>query len=781
MPSPLRLSALLLVAAAPLTLVPAALAQVDGVSYTASPVGAYTLYDGNAGLNDQGFYGGRVGVGFGRYVELDAEYLRGLRTRTALGRLDASAPVSALLGALPQQEVDVQRAGVGLRVNVGRTRLLPYLRGGAGVVQIDPVNVDATRSIYVTYGGGVTLSAAQRYTLTLGASRDVYRYSPFATFALGGNAGVNANDFPIRSVHNTAFTGSLRVYLGGRAEGTDSAVDEALRSQFTGRGPRVFVEPAYGQVTFSPDLGAAFPETQPFAGLSAGIDLGPYVGLRATYLRATDENKLFGSGIPSSFRDMALYGGELNLRFAGQAGRITPYLLVGGGYLNTSTKYDAPGTVGTPADRYFAQAGAGLDVPLASSLRLKGAVRSLLMSDLDAATVASPSRVYSSLMVSAGVEFSLGGRPRSVANAVDRTVESRVEAERVQMEAAQNAARDLRLAQREAVRQSLRAEVDSLRFAVAVAATDSVRALRLIDLAARERILADTTLFGLQAPALSADAQAAAGVAASRPNISGRILEIPVPERGEIYIRYGDPVAGETQTAAPIVIGAEGLLSGGGGLSADQVAALVRAELDRQRGSTLSRSDVDRLVRDAMRNMEATNSALVARIAMLEGRLAAAPLAPGVVAPAPVVNPSATASNAGLLWGRELYSTMPFIGVRTGGGVSQALVGIRGDFRLPNGSGMRFMPEVGVGVGDGISIQAFANTAWGFSGFRGLEPYAGLGAGIKTDKGFKGTRLAINLLAGVETPIGSGRGFAEFSTLDFFDVNRILVGYRFVF
>lgn len=752
----LRFFALSLLAAS------SASAQVDGISYAFSPVGAYSRYDGNAALDDQAFYGGRLGFGFGRYVELDVEYLRGAKTKTNFDGFDAPTLAGALLAAAPSQDVDVQRVGAGLRVNVGRSRLLPFVRGGAGVVQIDPEDVDATRSIYVAYGAGLTVSAAQRYTLTVEAARDVYRYSPFATYALGDVPGLTPDDFPLRTVHNLALTGSLRFYLGGRTERGETDVDAALRRQFAG-GFRLFLEPAYGQVAFNRNLGVAFPEKQPFAGASVGVDLGPYIGLRGSYLRATDEDAAFDDGFPTSFRDLALYSGELNLRFANPVGgsTLTPYLILGGGYLSAGDDYDASGTIGRPGDRPFAQVGAGLDLPLASSMRLKGAVRSLLMSDLDAADVATPSRVYGSTMWTAGVEFSLGGRPRSTASTVDRVVNARMTQERAQA-AADQAARD---AAHAAMQAQLVAQRDSLRLAVETAPNDSVRALRLADLVRAESAL-DTT---------------AAVPAQVRSNVSGRTIEIPVPERGEIYIRFGDPVAAETQTAAPIVIASDGLVAGTSGTTDAQVAALVRAELARQQGDALTRADVERIVRLALQSAQSSNAALAARLAALESR----PV--GVAAPTQVVvldsarTTAVPADGSGLLWGRQYYSTLPFLGFRTGDGVSQAIVGIRGDFRLPSGSGMRFLPEVGIGVGDGVSIQAFANTAWGLPVAMGVEPYAGIGAGIKTDKGFKGTGLAINLLAGFEVPLANGRGFVEYSTLDFFDVNRVLVGYRLLY
>ena len=88
------------------------------------------------------------------------------------------------------------------------------------------------------------------------------------------------------------------------------------------------------------------------------------------YWRATDEDELFDDN-PLRFRDMQFYGGELNLRFASDVlgGGLTPYLVLGGGYLNVDDDYEAEGVIVPPDSRFFATGGVGLDVPLSSDTK----------------------------------------------------------------------------------------------------------------------------------------------------------------------------------------------------------------------------------------------------------------------------------------------------------------------------------------------------------------------------------------------------------------------------
>lgn len=57
-------------------------AQVSGISYTLSPVGKYVFSSDDAGLKDGLMYGGELGFGFGKFLELDGVYLLGTGFKT---------------------------------------------------------------------------------------------------------------------------------------------------------------------------------------------------------------------------------------------------------------------------------------------------------------------------------------------------------------------------------------------------------------------------------------------------------------------------------------------------------------------------------------------------------------------------------------------------------------------------------------------------------------------------------------------------------------------------
>ncbi len=423
-------------------------------------------------------------------------------------------------------------------------------------------------------------------------------------------------------------------------------------------------------------------------------------------------------------------------------------------------------------------AGAGLDVPLTRGLRLKAAARSLLMSAEDADNVSLPTRVYGSPTYTAGVELSFGtGRSRTAPPVVaTRAAAEAAALDSVRAESARLRAETARLRAEVEATQALYAEALATPDSMTVRRDSLMRLLREARLAARPDPVKP-------APVVRVDT--------ARSNISNRVLQIPVPEVGEIYIRFGTPgsdVQVETAYAPPIVVngmpGAPATAVTGtpaAGLTAEQIQTLVRetirAELSQRTavGQALTQADVERAVREALRSQTAQNAALetvAQRLNSLETRLAAAPVrADTLRAPAGPPPPRA-----------RLSGVMPLGGVRWGTGATQALVGVKADLRLPSGD-VRFVPEVIVGLGDGVSFAAFANGVLplhlGFA--RSFQPYVGAGVGLNTRSGLGGLGLALNLLAGTEYPIGPGRVFAEYSTLDFFQYHRVLAGYRIAF
>ena len=798
-------------------------AQVTGISYTAAPVGLRTFYDRNAGLSDSYTYGGMLGFGFGEYLEVGGEYLRSYDTETDFSDFKADAPVQALLEQLPDRDVNVERYGGRLRLNIGRTGLLPFVSFGTGVIRFDPEGTKATESIYLDAGAGITFSFEDRYTFTVEATRMGYRYSPYATFGLGSNpVDENGNplqfgeaDFPIRTVYNTNVRAALRLYLGGRGRGEMSDVDRAIADQLTGR-PRVYLQPFYGRIDFNGKLGS-FPDQQPVSGVNAGIDLGPFVGLRGFYWRATDEDALF-EGSPIEFRDMQFYGGELNLRFAssGLGTGLTPYVILGGGYMNVDKDYEAEDVFVAPDSRFFASGGVGVDLPLTSNFRLNLNARSLLMSDQDIDDVATPSSIYGSWMYGAGIEFSLGGG----GSARDVAAQEREHRQRQMSEA------EMEIERLRRQRASLRSELDSTatayRGASAEEQAEIERLREEIDMLRTQTGRVDTVYVRqndgtVRAMPAQPDAQTQRRMAQTPTNnLSGQTLAVPVPNVGEIYVRFGDTV-GQTAVetyAAPIVVTEGGNMTPqqgqatvrtGGAMTPEQVQQLVRqtlqAELQGANGQMLTQEQIQQAVRDAvtqqLNTLAETNAAaadlaamqrLEVRLAEMEARLERRMLA---LERQPETQPQVTVVDGGTtrvvssrpgMMGRQFYTAFPYIGFRAGEGDNQFLIGGRAEYAPATGNGYRFAPEAAFGFGDGTSFQFFGNILFPFAGNRyveGLYPYAGAGLGLFSRKGLKGLDLGLNLLVGANYQFGPGAMVFEYSAPGLFDYHRFLVGYRF--
>ena len=110
----------------------------------------------------------------------------------------------------------------------------------------------------------------------------------------------------------------------------------------------------------------------------------------------------------------------------------------------------------------------------------------------------------------------------------------------------------------------------------------------------------------------------------------------------------------------------------------------------------------------------------------------------------------------------------------------------------PRSPALSVLPELAVGVGDGgVSVLLAGNLQYDFSSFRvggaPFQPYAygGLGLLVFTDPtpGRAEREAVLDLGYGVNFPMpgrdGGPRLFLEHQGIDFFDLNRLLIGVRF--
>jgi hypothetical protein len=757
------------------TVRPAA-AQFRDVGYTFEPTVQGIQDSENASLQNEPLYGGALGLSFGRYFRVNAEYLATNGATTNFTDVDR-------LSGLLDRRLDVRRYGGRLRVNLLDRRVIPYLTAGTGVLKLDPQGVDATRTVYGLAGGGLAFRLQDRFRLSVSGEVLGYRYDPVATYI--GPSGAANFGTGTELVRTPALTASLSLFLGGRSLEEETAVDAALREQFGGgsllTNTRLFVNPIYGRIEFNDALG--FPKDQNVFGLHAGVDLGPYVGLRGFYWRGTAGDGV-GDDLAGGFEQIQMYGSELQLRLNLGLGRgFVPYARVGGGYLDVQADYadDLPDGALVPDDRFFGITGAGLEVPVTRSLKLSGGVRGLLMSNPNVVEAGDAGDLYGSAMYSAGIEFRLGGGGDGDERPPDRPAPGLAPTPMARTAPAPDTGRTQSPADVRPARTPEQGD-DLTPF--------ERRLLTRVD--SLERVLQGDTA-----------RTRPSSQPVRRSNVTDRSVTVPVPEEGEIYVRFGGdrpaqpsarPDTTATRTGRPDAPLTDAQVR-------RRVERALRQQLRQQQGADTTQADVERAVDRALRNALRDRQQRTAQddqsqriqqlqrdIEQLRRDLQAQQSAPTASQQSPPTDEGpASPPFYRTLLNRPLTYIVPITGFRAGSGLSQFQIGVRGDYRIRPSSKFHLLPELtfGVGGGDGLSPNLLANV--GYSVFRDrvpaltgipLQPYVGAGLGIASTGGFT-FEPVLNTMIGTDYRVrGRQALFLEYSTLDLGDAHRIHLGYR---
>ena len=819
MPRPLVLLALLLVAA------PAA-AQLEGVGYRLAPAASYVAFERDAALSDGLLYGGGAGLSFGEFLELNGSYLFGNGFETDYSDFSGTEEdpdLAAALAGLDGREVDLQRYGGEIKVNLGTGNVVPFLVGGAGLIRFDPDGRDATRNIYLLGGGGLQFSAADRYAVSISVEDLAYRYNPGSTFFTAldlTEVGLGYDNFNQTTVNNLAVRGSLQLYLGGRRPGRLTDIDRELRRQFSGglSGLSLVVEPFYGRVQF--DEAFAYRD-QSFVGGEVGIDLGPLVGIRGFYGRGTD------GGDPSSFQGIQMVGGDLRFRLS-EGSSFVPFLSVGGGYLDVLDGYaDDEGATPENAlaqDRPFAAGGAGVELFLTPRLRAIGEARALAMSTQDEDDLSQPEDVFISPLFRAGLSFGLGGEAGRRVAVVRR---EELAAEQARFEAELQEERERLAAELTATRDSAALREVALQEEIERAQTEG-------DAAAVARLEAEQAR--VQAGTTSASPLTVVGREV-RTAQGDRIVTIPLPEQGELYVRYGDP--GGVQIGdgfGDVAAQAAPAQAAASPLTQDEVREIIRQTLReslaaRDEGEALTEADVatierrveDRIADRISSRLQPAPDASAAQIRDLERRqdelvdeiraLRVALAERQTQAPVVVQQPQTPQPAAPAVEGERIappaepavivkpirrragtFAVSPTGGLGFGRGPDGVLIGARVDYET--GGAFRYVPEILVGIGSRTSFLANADLAFNVPAASLADygtPYVRAGIGLLSygevedpvdfdeEANAGATTLTLNLGLGADLAVGEGRVFVDFTTGNLGRYNRLTAGYRFPF
>ncbi|PPK85103.1 hypothetical protein CLV84_1994 [Neolewinella xylanilytica] len=378
-------------------------AQVKGVSYTIAPSASYNWFDAESGLDDAFMFGGRLGFGFGEFVELRATYLQTIDQQTNFAGLDLDID-----STFANQGVDLARYGAELKLNIGRGTLLPYLLLGGGIQSTEREGLEQAENIFGTLGLGLTLSAADRYTF--GVEGKYIAYSGNTVRNLFDEVERQANNldldnFDSDQVGTYSVAANLQFYLGGRRPGQLSEIDQEYLENFQGgiSGLSLPVEFGLAQVDWADEL--AYRDAY-FAGGTAGFSFGPLISLRGFYYRGMTDDE-----INFDFDDISLYGGDFRFNLTQASSGIVPYLTVGGGYIDLASGYndDLEEGQALASSQGFASGGGGIYLKFGERVTLNGGVRAMLTSGADLEDLNSTEQLTTSTMYTAGLGFTLGG------------------------------------------------------------------------------------------------------------------------------------------------------------------------------------------------------------------------------------------------------------------------------------------------------------------------------------------------------------------------------------
>lgn len=375
-------------------------AQVKDISFTISPVGDYLFFDKKAGLNDAFSAGGKIGFGFGEFLELRAVYMQSIGLET---NFDAYGLANFNSTLFKSQSVSLKRYGGEIKVNLSSRRFFPYLTLGSGVQKIALKNQEDLSQIYLNTGLGIKTKLTDRIVFTVEGKYHRYNFNAPENLLTPENTiafDLANNPTKSSSLNNFMLQTSLQFYLGGRKPGEASSLDSTYAYQFKNglKGTQLIFEPSLNYIAF--DKKSSFRDTY-LLGLYAGMDFNSYIGIRAFYFRGMANEK-----ISFDFEPFDLYGIELRARL-NDANGVTPYIILGGGFMNVTKSYEGINNL-VAKNQEFAQGGLGLNIPLGKRILISGGVRAMITSGSNVQDLATTDELQTHLMYNAGIKLSLG-------------------------------------------------------------------------------------------------------------------------------------------------------------------------------------------------------------------------------------------------------------------------------------------------------------------------------------------------------------------------------------
>ena len=286
-----------------------------------------------------------------------------------------------------------------------------------------------SENIYVAGGLGITLSVFDRFTLNIEGRNTSYTQNAIRNIVPQeelDDFNLTSSDFGDDRLYNWSLGLGLEFHIGGRRPGTLSDLDREYQKTFSSgfRGASILFEPTLTRVNW--DDAMPYVDTY-LGGVSAGVDFGPLVGARLFYYRSMEDEE-----INFDFDDLSMYGADFRFRLSAVTAGVSPFLTIGGGYIDVQDDYrNRSDGFGAPSQG-FATGGGGLSLNLSPNFRLTGTYRALLTSSSDVEDIDDTDQIRTSNQWSVGVNLAFGNRARRPDAVYTSTAASRLDAQRAE-------------------------------------------------------------------------------------------------------------------------------------------------------------------------------------------------------------------------------------------------------------------------------------------------------------------------------------------------------------
>ncbi|MEP6781407.1 MAG: hypothetical protein ABJC26_16030 [Gemmatimonadaceae bacterium] len=753
-------------------------AGAQGISYTLAPAAASLSWDKDLGLKNHSLYGGQGSIDFERLISLQGYYLTNNKINSAVDKLGLGGDLG---NQLRNQRLEVRSYGANVIWKFWSGGIAPFLKTGGGIIELRPDSGRTSKQIALNAGGGIRFGANAPLFLDLFAEDMMLRVDRYALFSNGvGTLPVDAQANHLR--HNLLVGAAVGVPLGLNTNDREREMASDMRWGLTGAS--LTLEPFAGRMQFADKGSNRNVADQDLAGLRAGIDVGRYVGLRGFYWRSTDNNFKRLTSLQS-------WGGELQFKLNSGQG-LTPYLLAGAAQLDFR-KDDSSAVALQGTNKASLILGGGVMMPLGERFALNASARDYVYGQGNGAdSVSSPSDLRHNWMYSIGLRVSLGGHSGS--DAARRAV-----------------------GREKSLTEKLRD--DSLRM-VAMHAQMQEKMQGKMQPNVQASMRNGTRMSGEGQYMVDSTGRVTRLDSASAMNDSGRVMTtnrmgsvitLPAPTVGELYVRYG--AANGSMLKAPITAADSAARRSelmGGGVSSDELRAMVRSVVREELASGTATSDSARWANMSASDREAyVNRRIDSIVAVRVAARAAAAPAPIIIAPpativpptqittqppstAPVIVEQST-NRYSVYGGDRRGGLMVYSGFTVNDG-AQILLGARFDLGpiRPNSS-IDFAPEIAIGGGSGgRSTMIAANLQYLFGKIHTganwtIQPHVVAGIGILNFSDQVGSRDGlqgvINFGYGASIPLSRNSANRavpvltfEHQGIDFFQLNRLLVG-----